>query len=133
MVSSIQSSSVPTKGAITTTTPVAEQSSPRNKTPSMTTDSKDINSPQALLFSDRTLGKRNQANINLKTEKVIAEQLDEDTVEKETPRREEQMDHLNLNKEMTASIEMTASAASLEEENEAEKKKSSRFTTFKVH
>lgn len=91
-----------------------------------------MNSPQALLFSDRALGKRNQASINLKTEKVIAEQLDEDAVEKETPRGEA-MDRLNLNKELTASIEMTASAASLEDEKEAEKKKSSRFTTFKVH
>jgi hypothetical protein len=33
---------------------------------------------------------------------------------------------------MTASIEMTASAASIDEDEE-EKKKSSRFTTYKVH
>ena len=66
--------------------------------------------------------------MGVKTEKTIAEQLDEDGNERGTSREGKEN-----NVDVTASIDMTHSVESVDMDDETTKKKSDRYVTYKVH
>lgn len=80
-----------------------------------------------LVNADRKKQKRNRGSISFKTEKAIAEQLDEDGNERESS--QEGKDKIDV----TASIDMTNSVESVDVDDETTRKKSDRYVTYKVH